>query len=252
MGVSIVISNQKGGVGKTVITVNLAEYALEKRGRVLVVDVDSQGNTSRYLMGKRAEYGKGSSMLYADGDTPTPIALRKNLWIIPADKALIDVEALSLDVVHLPKRHLAKLVQDFDLIIIDTPPSQGRRLVGALVAGSSVVTPLGVDAGSFEGLEDLLGDIKAVRSRWNPQLKHLGILVNKFKSTNKKQRENLAQLRQQLGERVFPNELEDRSPVGAAFDARHPIWKKTTGESARLAAQQMRAACETILQRAHA
>jgi chromosome partitioning protein len=252
MGVSIVVSNQKGGVGKTVIAVNLAEYAVEKRGRVLVVDVDGQGNTTRYLMGKRAEYGKGSSMLYADGDTPSPLQVRDNLWIIPADKALIDVEALPLDVVHFPKQHLAKLARDFDLIVIDTPPVQGRRLVGALVAATSVVTPLGVDAGSFEGLEDLLGDIKAVRSRWNPQLRHLGILVNRFRSQNKKQRENLAQLRQQLGDRVLPNELEDRSPVGAAFDARHPIWKKTTGESARLAAQQMRAACETILQRAHA
>lgn len=252
MGVSIVVSNQKGGVGKTIVVVNLAEYALEKKWRVLVVDVDSQGNTTRYLTGKRAEYGKGSSMLYADGATPAPVQVRDNLWVIPADKALIDVEGLPMDVVHLPKRHLAKLAGDFDLIVIDTPPSQGRRLVGVLVAAQSVVTPLGVDAGSFEGLEDLLGDIKAVRSRWNPRLKHLGILVNRFRSQNKKQRENLAQLRQQLGDRVFPGELEDRSPMGAAFDARHPIWKKTTGESARLAAAQMRAACETILQRAYA
>lgn len=249
---SIVISNQKGGVGKTVIAVNLAEYALEKNGRVLVVDVDSQGNTTRYLLGKRAEYGKGSSMLYADGETPEVVQVRDGLWIIPADKALIDVEAQPLDVVLLPKRHLTKLAKDFDLIVIDTPPVQGRRLVGALVAASSVITPLGVDAGSFEGLEDLLGDIKAVRSRWNPQLRHLGVLVNRFRSQNKKQRENLAQLREQLGDRVLPNELEDRSPVGAAFDARHPIWKKAAGESARIAGQQMRAACETILQRAHA
>jgi chromosome partitioning protein len=216
------------------------------------VDVDGQGNTTSYLLGERAERGKGASMLFADGETPQPVQVRENLWIIPADKALNDVEALPLEVVHLPKKHLAKLAQDFDVIVIDTPPAQGRRLVGALVAASSVVTPLALDRASFEGLGDLLNDIKAVRARWNPQLRHLGILVNRFKPKNKKQRENLLQLRQQLGDRVFPSELEDRSPVGDAFDARHPIWKKMNGESARKAGKEFRTACETILQRARA
>lgn len=252
MGVSIVISNQKGGVGKTMFAVNLAEYGLEQKGRVLVVDVDGQGNSTRYFIGERAERGKGASMLFQDGETPVPVPVRPNLWIIPADKALNDVEALPLDVVLHPKRHLASLVDQFDLVVIDTPPAQGRRLIGALIAATSVVTPLAMDRASFEGLEDLLGDLKSVRSRWNPRLKHLGILVNRFKRPNKLQRENLASLRQQLGDRVLPGELEDRSPVGAAFDARHPIWKKTTGESARRAAAEFRAACEIVLQRAHA
>lgn len=252
MALSIAISNQKGGVGKTVIAVALAEYSIEKGGRVLVIDVDPQGNTSRYLIGKRAERGSGSSALYADGPPVTPVAVRERLWIIPADKDLVEVEARPLAVVEHPRRHLARLVNDFDLIVIDTPPSQGRRLIGALAAVDAVVTPLGLDRASFEGLEDLLGDLRSVRSTLNPGLRHLGILVNRFKPSNKAQRANLQQLRAQLGDRVLPGELEDRSPVGTAFDNRHPVWKGATGESARVAARQIRAACETMLQRAHA
>ena len=252
MGVSIVISNQKGGVGKTMFAVHLAEYAVEKGRRVLVVDVDGQGNTSRYFTGHLAEHGKGTSQLYAGGETPKPLAVREALWILPADKALNDVEALPLEVVMHPRRHLAALAKDYDVIVIDTPPSQGRRLLGALVAASAVVTPLALDRASFEGLEDLLSDLKHVRTKLNPQLRHLGILVNRFRRPNKRQRESLVELREQLGDRVLPGEIEDRSPVGAAFDARHPIWKKTTGESARIAAHEFRAACATVLERAAA
>ena len=251
MTVTIVVSNQKGGVGKTMFAVHLAEYCLE-RAKVLFVDIDGQGNSTRFFVEDRAAHGQGASRLFTDGEPPKIIEVRDNLSIIPADRGLNDVEAMPLDIVMLPRRHLTTLAKGFDVIIVDTPPSQGRRLLGALIAASAVVTPLGLDKASFEGIEDLLNDIKVVRAKMNPKMRHLGILVNRFKPANKEQRQNLQALKTQLGDRVLSTVLEDRSPVGTAFDNRRPIWKRSSGESARRAAHEFRAACELVYMRATA
>jgi chromosome partitioning protein len=255
MGAIITISNQKGGVGKTVFAVNLAEYAWEKGARVLVVDVDGQGNSTRYFIEERAPYRQGASLLYEDGPSPVPVSVRERLALIAADKALNDVDALAdadERIVLRPRTHLARLAADYDVVVIDTPPTQSRRLLGALVAADAVVTPIAVDRASFEGLVDVLGDLRAVRAKWHPELRHIGILVNRFRQMNRHQRENLAELRAQFGTSVLAGELDDRSPVGASFDARRPVWKGLNGESAIEAAKQFRAACQLVLERAYA
>ena len=152
----------------------------------------------------------------------------------------------------LPRCHLAACARGFDVVIVDTPPSQGRRLLGALIAANAVVTPLGLDKASFEGIEDLLNDIKVVRAKMNPSMRHIGILVNRFKPANKEQRANLRVLQEDLGDRVLSTVLQDRSPVGAAFDNRRPIWKRSKGESAQRAAHEFRAAGELVYTRATA
>jgi chromosome partitioning protein len=251
MTVTIVVSNQKGGVGKTMFAVHLAEYCAE-RAKVLFVDVDGQGNSTRFFLDDRAKPGKGASRLFSDGEAPEIIKVRENLAIIPADKTLNDVEAAPLEVIMLPRRHLAACAAGYDVVIIDTPPSQGRRLLGALIAANAVVTPLGLDKASFEGIEDLLNDIKVVRAKMNPSMRHIGILINRFKPANKEQRANLRALQADLGDRVLSTVLQDRSPVGTAFDNRKPIWKRSKGESAQRAAHEFRAACELVYTRATA
>jgi len=241
----ICISNQKGGVGKTMFAVHLAEYCAE-RANVLVVDVDGQGNTTRYFQDQRAAANKGASLLFGDGAAPEIMKVSSRLSIIPADRTLNEVEAMPLDVIMHPRRHMASLIAGFDVVIFDTPPSQGRRLLGALVAADAVVTPLGLDKASFEGLEDLLNDIKVVRSKLNPAMQHLGILVNRFKPANKEQCRNLETLQKNFGDRVLSTVLQDRSPVGAAFDSRRPVWKRPNGESARRAGHEFRDACELV------
>lgn len=250
---TIVVGNQKGGVGKSVITCSLAEYAWEQGLRVLVVDVDGQGNTTRYFLPDRAAEGEGASGLYVDGPTPRPVQVRERLSVLAADVALDDVDALPADdeeVVRRPRQHLATLASEFDVIFVDTPPTRSRRLTGALVAGDAVVTPIGVDRASAEGLEDLLSDLRAIRKGFNAGLRHLGILVNRYRSVNATQRRNLAELRASFGHHVIEGELEDRSPVGAAFDDRRPVWRRADGESARIAGRQFRATCGAVLRRA--
>jgi len=250
MTVTICISNQKGGVGKTMFAVHLAEYCAE-HASVLVIDVDGQGNTTRFFLDQRAAANQGASRLFrADGPAPEIVQVNDKISIIPADRTLNDVEALPLDVIRQPKIHLASIVHRFDVVIIDTLPSQGRRLLGALVAADAVVTPLGLDKASFEGLEDLLSGIKSVRAKLNPAMRHFGILVNRFKPANKAQCRNLESLQQRLGDRVLPTVLQDRSPVGAAFDNRCPIWKSKKGESAQRAAQEFRNACGLVYAKA--
>lgn len=255
MGKTIAIANQKGGVGKSVIAVNLAEYAHGQGGRVLVVDLDPQGNTTRFFQDERARDGQGTSLLFHDGPSPALVKVRDRLWLLPADKALGDVEAQfdSDDaVVRRPRAHLARWANDFDLVVIDTVPARSRRQIGALVAADVVVTPIGLDKGSFDGLFDLMEDIDGVRKNLHSGLNHAAILVNKFRRVNAHQRRNLEDLRSAFGDRVLPTELDDRSPVGAAFDAGVTVWHRPSGDSAKKAALEFRTALDAILQRAHA
>ena len=254
MGKTIAIANQKGGVGKSVIAVNLAAYAHEKGGRVLVVDLDGQGNTTRFFQEDRAPDGQGTSLLFQDGPSPALVKVRERLWLLPADKALGDVDAQfeSDDaIVRRPRAHLARWAADFDLVVIDTVPARSRRQIGALVAADAVVTPIGLDKGSFDGLFDLMEDIEGVRRNLHSGLNHAAILVNKFRRANAHQQRNLKDLRGAFGERVLPTELDDRSPVGAAFDSGSTVWHRPTGDSARKAALEFRAALQAILERSH-
>jgi chromosome partitioning protein len=252
---TIAIANPKGGVGKSVIAVNLAEYAHELGGRVLLVDLDALGSATRFFQEHRAVDGQGASLLFFDGASPPLAKIRERLWLLPADKALSDVDAQAVSdkvMVRRPRDHLARWAQDFDMVVIDTGPSRSRRQIAALVAADVVVTPVELAKGSIGGLFDVMEDIAGVRQGLHAGLNHGGILVNRYRRDDADQRRHLADLRAGFGERILPCELHERSAVGMAFDGGRSAWHRPKGDSAVHAAREFRTALDTTLQRAHA
>jgi chromosome partitioning protein len=183
----VAVANQKGGVGKTTTAINLATSIALAGKRVLLVDVDPQGNLTSGVGAKalRSETGTIYEALLTGAapesfvvQTPVP-----NLWIVPADRNLTGAE---IEMVMLPEReHRLKRLLDplrasFDHVFIDCPPSLGLLTLNALVAADAVLIPLHCEYFALEGLADLVGTMRRVRASLNPALDVEGVLLTMY------------------------------------------------------------------------
>jgi chromosome partitioning protein len=192
----VAVANQKGGVGKTTTAINVATSIALAGKRVLLVDVDPQGNMTSGVgqKGQRAEGGTSYEALLSDGDAHAFLMATsvKNLSIIAADQNLTGAE---IELVPMPNReHRLKRVLDalrpeFDFIFIDCPPSLGLLTLNALVAADAVLIPLHCEYFALEGLADLVGTMRRVRNALNPSLDIEGVLLTMYDD-----RTNLGQL----------------------------------------------------------
>jgi chromosome partitioning protein len=192
----LAVANQKGGVGKTTTAINVATSLALAGQRVLLVDVDPQGNLTSGvgLKGQRAEGGTVYEALLTDAAPETFILTTQveNLSLIPADRNLTGAE---IELVSVPAReHRLRRVLDplrsrFDLILIDCPPSLGLLTLNALVAADAVLIPLHCEYFALEGLADLVSTMRRVRSSLNPTLDIEGVLLTMYDD-----RTNLGQL----------------------------------------------------------
>ena len=247
---TLVIANQKGGVGKSTVAVHLVWGAVEQGLRVLLVDFDGQANSTHTFIEEIAPTGAHASHLFKKKACGAPLAINDLLSIVPADMAINDVEGLPLDTIEHPAAHLRKWEKDFDLCIIDTPPNLGRRLLAALIAGDSVVSPMALNGYSIDGLTELQRTIITIKKKFNPRLKNLGVLPNLVNQRSKTQTARLTELRQLLGDKVLPYILPSRVAVSDAIDNGHPVWKYTRGQSAAMAAKEMRHVVTAVIERA--
>lgn len=248
----LAVANQKGGVGKSTLTVHLAYAALEAGLRVLVVDMDKQGSLSlTFQPSGQAAPGLLASQLYdAEPSGARPEVITDKLSIIRADKALLAVDKAENQVIRRPGPALRRFAEDFDLCLIDTPPLLGVRLMASLAAADFVVTPVSVGLYELAGVADLIQTIHVVRTQgFNPRLRHVGILPMKTNSRSSEERQALAALREKYRTAVLPETLPERAPVRKAIARRRPVWMATKGQGHQLAGQEWRAACESILGR---
>src|SRR5919197_4691015 len=209
----VAVANQKGGVGKTTTAINLAASLALAEQRVLIVDVDPQGNLTSGV-GQKGVRGEAGTIYEAlTGSEPTldarPFIVSTavdNLSLIPADRNLTGAE---IEMVSLPHREerlrklLASVRDEYNHVLIDCPPSLGLLTLNALVAADAVLIPLHCEYFALEGLADLVGTMRRVRTALNPSLDIDGVLLTMFDERTNLGRQVATDVREFFKEKVF-------------------------------------------------
>ena len=182
----IAIANQKGGEGKTTTALNLAHGLTLSGSRVLLIDIDPQGNSSGIFIDP-AKMEKSITDLFLQKEKIQDLYLPTkydNLFLLPSEISLAEVElsALNVEAPYVLRDSIAQAKDLFDFIVIDCPPSLSIFTVNALVASQFVVIPLQAEKFSIDGIRGLQNTIESIKRRINPDLKILGALVTQLKS----------------------------------------------------------------------
>lgn len=205
----LAVVNQKGGVGKSTTAVNLAATLADSGQRVLLVDLDPQGNaTSGYGLDKnQREQCVYDALL---GDVPIeqliePVEV-EGVFVVPSTIQLAGAEIELVSAFSREtklKQVIAPVVGDFDFVIIDCPPSLGLLTINALTAANGVLIPVQCEYYALEGLTKLLESVRLVKTHLNQQLEVFGVVMTMFDSRTKLSQQVVSEVRDFFGERVF-------------------------------------------------
>jgi len=229
----VAVANQKGGVGKTTTTINLAASLALANQRVLLVDVDPQSNLTSGLgqKGKASQAGT----IYEALTTPSPVLDCRQfivptgvdrMQLIPADRNLTGAE---IELVTLERREerlrilLSEVRDEFEYILIDCPPSLGLLTLNALVAANAVLIPLHCEYFALEGLADLVGTMRRVRAAFNPSLDIEGVLLTMFDERTNLGQQVAHDVRQFFKEKVFRTVIPRNVRLGEAPSHGMPV-----------------------------
>ncbi|MBO5907534.1 MAG: ParA family protein [Clostridia bacterium] len=203
-------SNQKGGVGKTTSCVNISAQIANKGKKVLMIDMDPQGNaTSGLGISKSKIKNTTYDVIIGRVDIKDAIIKSnfKNLWVVPAtiDLAGAELELYDLEDEKLKFTEMAldSIKDEFDYIFIDCPPSLGMLTVKALTISDGVVIPMQCEFYSLEGMSQLLNTVKKIRSLYNPTLQLVGILLTMYNGRLTLTGQVVAELKKYYADKLF-------------------------------------------------
>lgn len=249
----ISVTNQKGGVGKTTTTINLGAALAELGKRVLIVDLDPQGNASTGLGIEVEERTFTTYELLLDDVSLQAVVYKsdqENLFIVPAtvDLSSADMELVSNEkrsfLLHDALRQPAMTDLGFDFILIDCPPSLNLMTVNAMVASDSVLIPLQSEFFALEGLSQLMLTIREVRNSANTSLRIEGVVLTMYDARNNLSQQVEQDARDNLGELVFKTIIPRNVRVSEAPSFAMPV---ITYDSASKGAVAYRALAKELL-----
>ena len=243
----LAIANQKGGVGKTTTAINLATALAVQSLRILLVDLDPQGNASTGLGISYGNRSTGSYALIAQGRDATTITCETmiaSLWMIPADNELAGAEIELVDADRREFRLREALVPasgplPYDMILIDCPPSLGLLTLNALIAADSVLVPLQCEFFALEGVSQLIRTIDRVRRAFNPSLWLQGLVLTMFDRRNNLSELVAADARSFFGGQVFETVIPRNIRISEAQSHGKPASLYDPKSSGALAYDQL-------------
>lgn len=220
MGKIICVANQKGGVGKSTTVLSIGQALIEKKKKVLFVDLDSQCNLTTLLSVPREGVGNSIDLLMNAKNIKDTIIHTEEGDVIPANQFLANTDMMLGNVVgreYRLKNHLDQIKDDYDYIIIDTPPALGTITINALTSSDEVIIPSLPDMLSSQGVAQIFQTINEVKANTkNKDLKVSGIVLTRYNartSVTKFVEESLDELAKQYGTKVFKTKIRESVAV---------------------------------------
>lgn len=205
----ISVANQKGGVGKTTTTVNLGACLALNGKKVLLVDTDAQGNATSGIGVRKPDVKQDIYDVLVNEVPIKEVTLkteRENLWIVPATIQLAGAEIELTSMMARESRlklALSEVLDDYDFILIDCPPSLGHLTINAFTASDSILIPVQAEYYALEGLSQLLNTVRLVQKHFNPELEIEGVLLTMFDARTNLGAEVVGEVRRYFSEKVY-------------------------------------------------
>lgn len=210
MGKAIAIFNQKGGVGKTTTNINLAACLAIRGKRVLVLDIDPQGNTTSGIgVTKRNLKNTAYNILIDKNYDPRKAIIKTNIENLDLIPASVDLAGAEVELVGMEGREnalkvgLEKIKDDYDYLFIDCPPSLGLLTINSLAAVDSVLVPIQCEFYALEGVSQLVSTIELVKRSLNPKLEIQGVILSMFDGRTNLSLQVVQEVKRYFGNKVY-------------------------------------------------